>query len=118
MTEGQSHVSLSADTGHATEADTARSETAALVAQLLAGLARMAARSWRSQADLGTVVGRAGIRADATALGAAIDELQRLGFIKGLIPLSDGGLLVTVTGEGLNYARRLTVAASGDTNTR
>ncbi len=49
-------------------------------------------------------------------LSTAIAELERCGLVKGRIPLSDGGLLITVTGEGLHQARAAARGTSPDAN--
>jgi hypothetical protein len=100
----------------AADAESGDLEAGGFQALLLGALARMAARSWRSQADLYTVLRRAGLRPSDTMLSKAIAELERCGFVKGRIPLSDGGLLITVTGEGLHQARAAARGTSPEAN--
>ncbi len=64
---------------------------------LLMALNRMAARSKRGQADLVAALRGAGLSAPRRRVRAALRLLQAQGAIDNLVPLSDGGLLLTVT---------------------
>jgi hypothetical protein len=64
---------------------------------LLHALASMAERSKRRQADLTAALRGAAITADAARVRLALKLLQAQGAIEQLVPLSDGGLLLTVT---------------------
>jgi hypothetical protein len=70
-------------------------------ARLLAALARMALRSWRRQADLGVALWRERLQASPAVLRSTLAELEERGFIKSVIPLEDGGVLLTVTSAGI-----------------
>lgn len=66
---------------------------------LLRALTDMAARSKRRQADLTAVLRGAGLPAEPGRVRAALRTLLAQGSIADLVPLSDGGLLLTVTTE-------------------
>jgi hypothetical protein len=76
-------------------------EALPLVDQLLTALAAMAVRSKRRQADLNAAMRRSGLAADGDAVGAALRQLERSGFIENLVPLYDGGMLMSVTSRGV-----------------
>lgn len=71
---------------------------------LLQALTRMAVRSKRRQADLTAALHGAGIAADPARVRAALKILRAQGAIENLVPLSDGGLLLSVTQKGSNRA--------------
>lgn len=64
--------------------------------QLLDALRAMADRSKRRQADVLAALRGAGITAESRQVRAALRVLQAQGDIENLVPLSDGGLLLTV----------------------
>jgi len=64
---------------------------------LLQALTVMAARSKRRQADLMAALRGADITAELPRLRNALRLLQAQGAIENLVPLSDGGLLLSVT---------------------
>jgi hypothetical protein len=64
---------------------------------LLQALTTMAARSKRRQADLTAALRGADIAADPARVRGALKLLQSRGAIENLVPLSDGGLLLSVT---------------------
>ncbi len=64
---------------------------------LLRALIDMAARSKRRQADVLAALRGAGVAAEPGRVRAALRTLLAQGFIADLVPLSDGGLLLTVT---------------------
>jgi hypothetical protein len=68
---------------------------------LLAALAQMAVRSHRRQADLDVAVRRAGLLVGPDRLRAALQRLQDDGCVERVVPLADGGVLVSVTGRGI-----------------
>ena len=68
---------------------------------LLAALAGMAMRSRRRQADLDIAVRRAGLAANPAQLAAALQALAEDGCIEGMVPLADGGMLLSVTARGI-----------------
>lgn len=71
---------------------------AAFSADLLRALVRMAQRSKRRQADLTAALRGAGMQqADPAQVRTALRLLQAQGCIDNLVPLSDGGLLLSVT---------------------
>ena len=55
---------------------------------------------------------RAGLALGMEAIGDALDELHRAWCIGKRIPLSDGGLIVSVTREGLERLRDSTLVVS------
>lgn len=63
---------------------------------LLAALTNMAVRSKRRQADLVAALRGAGLTAEPRRVRAALRLLQAQGAIDNLVPLSDGGLLLSV----------------------
>jgi hypothetical protein len=71
-------------------------------ARLLQALADMASRSRRREADLTAAMHKAGLAAELAQVNAALLLLQRQDCIKNLLPLSDGGLLLTVTGNAMD----------------
>ena len=75
----------------------ARLDDADFAVVLLTALTNMAARSKRRQADLAAALRGADIVAEPRRLRAALRLLQAQGAIENLVPLSDGGLLLTVT---------------------
>jgi hypothetical protein len=64
---------------------------------LLQALTNMAARSKRRQADLSAALYGADIVVDPSRVRSALKLLQAQGAIENLVPLSDGGLLLSVT---------------------
>jgi hypothetical protein len=60
----------------------------------------MAQRSPRRQADVAAVLHSAGLVAEPQLVTAALCLLRREGCVTNLVPLADGGLLLTVTGRG------------------
>ncbi len=71
---------------------------------LLQALTRMAVRSKRRQADLTAALRGADIVADPARVRSALKILRAQGAIENLVPLSDGGLLLSVTQNGSNRA--------------
>ncbi len=72
-------------------------DDADFVVVLLQALTTMAARSKRRQADLIAALRGADITADPSRVRAALKVLHGQGAIGNLVPLSDGGLLLSVT---------------------
>jgi hypothetical protein len=68
---------------------------------LLKALTAMAVRSKRRQADLGAALRRAGLTAGREQILAALRDLEAAGCVEHLVPLSDGGLLLSVTTQGI-----------------
>ena len=66
-------------------------------ATLLRALVDMAGRSKRRQADLTAALRGAGMPADPARVRGALRRLQQQRCIENLVPLSDGGLLLSVT---------------------
>ena len=85
---------------HEDEVDAEPSE-AQFATTLLAALASMAVRSKRRQADLAAALRRSGLVAEPAALSAALRHLQEIGCIEDLVPLYDGGVLMSVTSRGI-----------------
>lgn len=77
------------------------SGTRDFAALMLAGLTEMAARSGRRQADVAAALRRAGLSADPPLVQIALKLLQAEDCVRNLVPLSDGGVLLTVTGHAL-----------------
>jgi hypothetical protein len=78
-----------------------------LAAALLRGLVTMALISKRRQADLAAAMLRTGIKARPEQVEAAIAHLRNEGLIDTLVPMYDGGLLVSVTSYGMETATRM-----------
>ncbi len=73
---------------------------------LLESLVTMASKSKRRQADLSAALRRAEINATVEQVRDAVAQLQSGGCIRELVPLYDGGLLVTVTNMGMDRSSR------------
>jgi hypothetical protein len=69
--------------------------------KLLVALVSMAVRSKRRQADLCAAMARAGLRAERSEMDEALHELQGNGMIENIVPLYDGGVLLSVTSRGI-----------------
>lgn len=69
--------------------------------QLLSALATMAMRSKRRQADLCAAICRGRLDADPKRVTEALRHLERSGCIEHLVPLYDGGVLMSVTSRGI-----------------
>ncbi len=69
---------------------------------LLEALAGMAVRSPRRQADLGVSLRRAGLDPDPERVAFALQDLLDDGCVGGMVELSDGGMLLTVTTTGID----------------
>ncbi len=68
---------------------------------LLQALAAMAMRSKRRQADLCAALCRANLDTDPRRVTDALRQLERSGCIEHLVPLYDGGVLMSVTSRGI-----------------
>jgi hypothetical protein len=71
---------------------------------LLQALTGMASRSKRRQADLTAALRGADIVAEPARVRSALKLLRAQGAIENLVPLSDGGLLLSVTQKGSERA--------------
>lgn len=89
------------------EAAEAWADVGKLASALLRGLVTMALTSKRRQADVPAVLLRAGIAARPEQVDAAIAHLRNEGWIDTLVPMYDGGLLVSVTAHGMETATRM-----------
>jgi hypothetical protein len=69
--------------------------------QLLSALATMAMRSKRRQADLCAALCRGRLDTDPKRVTEALRHLERSGCIEHLVPLYDGGVLMSVTSRGI-----------------
>jgi hypothetical protein len=69
-----------------------------LASALLGALAAMAARNRRGEADLFAALRGAGLTIDGGRLEAALAYLRAEGCVTNLVPLSDGDMLMKVTG--------------------
>jgi hypothetical protein len=94
------HLGLPIDTNRATEAFAGDSEVH-FAGQLLAALATMAVRSKRRQADLSAALCRSKLDHDPQRVTTALRKLERDGCIEQLVPLYDGGVLMSVTSRGI-----------------
>ncbi len=72
-----------------------------LVRQVAAGLANMAVRSSRGQADLGAVLRKDGITLLPEQRDWILKTLSELGIIQDVISLDDGDVLLTMTHKGM-----------------
>lgn len=77
----------------------------ALLRAIIAGLADMARRGPRSQADLDAVMRRVGLAIGQAEIETLAVELARAGLIADLIPVSFGGFIVRVTAKGQEASR-------------
>lgn len=73
---------------------------------LLESLVIMASKSKRRQADMSAALRRSGIGATSEQVRDALIELQSSGCIREIVPLYDGGMLVTVTNMGMDRTTR------------
>lgn len=78
-------------------------EGAGYADQLLTALASMAVRSKRRMADLSAALCRSGLSCDAETVTDALCKLQAAGCIEHLVPLYDGGVLMSVTSRGIEH---------------
>jgi hypothetical protein len=69
--------------------------------KLLTALVNMAVRSKRRQADLCAAMCRSGLQADQAQMTDALRELEAEGLIEHIVPLYDGGVLLSVTSRGI-----------------
>ena len=72
---------------------------------MLAAVARMAMRSTRRQADLQTALRGQRLIASPARIVACARHLEQMGYVRGLLKLADGGILLTVTPEGFDRLR-------------
>lgn len=77
-----------------------------LPAAVLRAVAMMARISKRQQAELGVALQRAGLMLAPSHQAAAIRHLCETALIEDLIPLTDGGILLSVTSAGMERALR------------
>ncbi len=68
---------------------------------LLAAVAAMAARSHRRQADLFVAARRFGLTAPPDHIRQTLRQLHADGCVERVVPLADGGILLSITGRGL-----------------
>ena len=71
---------------------------------LLQALVGMASRSKRRQADVMAAMRGAGLPGEPMRIRAALRLLRQQGYIENLVPLSDGGLLLSVTTAAVERA--------------
>lgn len=72
---------------------------------LLTALADMADRSTRVQADLAAAMRHAKLILPVDLVAATLVELERNGYLERIVPLGDGGTLVSVTPAGNEMVR-------------
>lgn len=89
------------DTAQMPLTEVAMTDLRAFEDALLAALATMAVRSHRRQADLGIAVRRAALMAGPERIHRALLNLEHDGCVDQVVPLTDGGVLVSVTGRGI-----------------
>lgn len=77
-----------------------------VVGSVLRALAAMARVSKRHQAELGVALHRAGLILPVGAQTAALRSLSQDAAIDHVIPLDDGGVLLSVTSAGMQRAGR------------
>ena len=88
-------------TGPPAPGRTADLDDADLTVVVLQALTMMASRSKRRQADLTAALRGADIEADPVRIRTALKALRACGAIEKLVPLSDGGLLLSVTQKAI-----------------
>ena len=76
--------------------------TEGFVHDVLAAVVAMALRSKRRQADLDAALWSAGVAAERAQRLAALERLRSRGCVDKVVMLSDGGVLLSVTGHGLD----------------
>jgi type IV secretory pathway TrbF-like protein len=76
------------------------------VMAVLRAVAAMAIGSKRHQAELGVALHRAGLSLSHAMQSAAVDDLRRAELVEYVIPLNDGGVLLSVTSVGMQRAGR------------
>jgi hypothetical protein len=97
-------TAASLDTPHLGEP--LQDETDALTRAVLAAVVDMALRSKRRQADLEAALCHGGIETSRLLALQAADTLSRQGWVDNVVPLHDGGVLLSVTALGLEAAGR------------
>ncbi len=89
-------------------------------ALLLRALVDLAVRSKRRQADLSAALHAAGLPSEVMRVRAALRALRAQGCIENLVPLSDGGLILSVTRLALDRLgpgpRLVPIMPLGDTS--
>jgi hypothetical protein len=73
---------------------------------VLRAVAAMARNSKRQQAELGVALQRAGLTLDTGHQEAVLRHLCDTADVEAVIPLSDGGILLSVTAAGMERALR------------
>ena len=73
---------------------------------LLAALVAMAVHSKRRQADMSAALRRAGLVGTPEQLRDALKHLRLAGMIQEIVPLYDGGVLVSITSQGMDQPGR------------
>jgi len=86
-------------------------------ARLLRALATMAVRSKRRQADLSAALRRGGLTSESAQISTALRALELAGFIEHIVPLYDGGMLMSVTSRGIEQLHVMPRWARFDTGT-
>ncbi len=83
-----------------------RSPALSIPAAVLRAVAAMARNSKRQQAELGVALQRAGLSLDIGHQEAVLRQLCDTADVEGVIPLSDGGILLSVTAAGMERGLR------------
>lgn len=100
LTEAHDHVDFGRDAVFAEEVRSSESDEG-FTDRLLTALATMAARSKRRQADLSAALRRGGLDSEPSRVSRALSHLVKIGCIEHLVPLYDGGVLMSVTSRGI-----------------
>ena len=88
-----------------TDGETRLQKSVCVTEALLCALADMATRSTRVQADLGAAMRQAKLLLGVDQVMAALADLEIGGYVAQIIPLGDGGTLVSVTPSGAELVR-------------
>lgn len=94
------------ETTVATDRVAGRGDEVELAAKLLRALSGMAARNRHREADLVAAMCAAGLASDPRSTREALLLLRNQRCIRNMVPLSDGGLLLTVTGSQMEPSDR------------
>lgn len=73
--------------------------------RLLTALADMAGRSTRVQADLDAAIRQGNLALSDDQVSIALVALQSHGYVEQIVPLGDGGTLVSITPAGTELVR-------------
>ncbi len=97
------HPTLATRSVHETDLDRMEAGVPAAGPRAVAAMARV---SKRQQAELGAALQRAGLILPAPHQAAALRHLCDTASVEDIIPLDDGGVLLSVTSAGMERASR------------